>query len=208
MKPTLWLGVLSLAGTCVAQAQVRPQVQKASVSHRPLAVTAREGKAIVDTALEQDPQAGRKPDCSHLVHEVYSRAGYPYPYARSIDLYVGIGSFVRVTKPQPGDLIVWRGHVGIVVDPAEHSFYSSLRPGLRTDFYDSPQWTARGTARFFRYAVAKRTNRVLTENQPEKTRKNTATIVAAPGDDASSQEDPLDTTLSATTSSDSKSPSK
>lgn len=206
MKPKLCLGLLLLAGTCVTQAQVRPQLQKISLSHRPLAVTVREGKTIVNAALEQDPQAGRKPDCSHLVHEVYNRAGYPYPYARSIDLYIGIGSFVRVTKPQPGDLIVWRGHVGIVVDPTEHSFYSSLRPGLRTDFYDAPQWTARGTARFFRYAAAKRSNPVLTENRPEKTRKNTATVTAVPGDD-SSHEDLPDATLSATKSLDTKSPS-
>ena len=207
MKPRLSLGLLLLAGTCVAQAQVQPHLRRTSQSPHPSTVTAREGKAIVNAALERDQEADRKPDCSHLVHEVYSRAGYPYPYARSIDLYFGIGSFVRVTKPQPGDLVVWRGHVGIVVDPAEHSFYSSVRPGLRTDFYDAPQWTARGTARFFRYAAAKRTTPVLTENQPEKTRKNTTTIVAAPSDD-SSHEDPLDSTLSATTSSDSKSPSK
>jgi hypothetical protein len=131
---------------------------------------------------------------------VYSRAGYPYPYARSIDLYVGVESFVRVTKPQPGDLVVWRGHVGIVVDPVEHSFYSSVRPGLRTDFYDSPQWAARGTARFFRYVAKKRTNPVLTENRP-------GTIIVPPVADDSSSADLPDSTLSATKSLDSKSPS-
>ncbi len=100
-------------------------------------------------------RAGRKSDCSHLVHEVYTLAGYPYPYASSFELYAGVPHFVRVRKPQPGDLVVWRGHVGIVIDSEEHIFYSSLRSGLRTDDYDLPHWKARGRARFYRYLTDK-----------------------------------------------------
>ena len=93
-----------------------------------------------------------KPDCSHLVHEIYSRAGFPYRYSSSSDLYSGINEFRRVTSPQVADLIVWPGHMGIVVSPTQHSFYSSLRSGIGVDFYDSSYWRGRGKPRFYRYA--------------------------------------------------------
>jgi hypothetical protein len=178
MTQRLWFGLLLLTGGSATLTQARPQLLEARSSRRQL--TPREGKTIVSAAWEQEQHAGRKPDCSHLAHEVYTRAGYPYPYARSFDLYVGIESFVRVTKPQPGDLIVWRGHVGIVVDPAEHSFYSSVSSGLRTEFYDAPDWMARGPARFYRYAAAKPANLVLTGKRPQKTGKNAALTNTAP----------------------------
>src|SRR6185312_7502570 len=50
-------------------------------------------------------------------------------------------------------LIVWPGHVGIVVDPQQRSFYSSLNSGLKIDSYDAPAWRARGPARFFRFLI-------------------------------------------------------
>jgi hypothetical protein len=203
MTLKFWLGLLLLACGSIAQAQVRPQLQKTRSS--PHALSAREGKVIVNAAWEREELTDREPDCSHLAHDVYTLAGYPYPYARSIDLYVGIRSFVRVTKPQPGDLIVWRGHVGIVVDPAEHSFYSSLRSGLRTDLYDAPEWKARGPARFYRYAAAKPTNLVLTENRPEKTRRNAAPSIPAPLAEDSAA-DLADPTRSTSKTSDTGSP--
>src|SRR6202011_2681963 len=92
-----------------------------------------------------------KPDCSHLVNDVYDVAGFSYPYAKSAALYRGHTSFIRVSAPQPGDLIVWRGHVGLVLDPRQHLFYSSLRSGLQTEDYASAYWRRRGTPRFYRY---------------------------------------------------------
>jgi len=53
--------------------------------------------------------------------------------------------------PQPGDLVVWRGHVGIVISPVQHSFFSAMRSGRGVEFYDSPYWQGRGQPRFFRY---------------------------------------------------------
>jgi len=167
MTQKLWLGFLLLAGGSVVRAQVQPQVKETAASPRLL--TAVGGTAIANAAGQRDLQLARQPECSHLVHEVYTLAGYPYPYVSSFDLYVGISSFVRVTRPQPGDLVVWRGHVGIVIDPVEHSFYSSVRSGLRTESYDAPSWRARGPARFYRYAVAKSSNLVLAENRLAKT---------------------------------------
>ncbi len=120
-------------------------------------ITRDEGLAIVD-AISDHHQSLRgkraKPDCSHLVNGIYDLAGFPYPYAKSAELYRGQASFVRVNSPQPGDLIVWRGHVGVVLDPRQHFFYSSLRSGLDTEDYTSAYWRRRGTPRFYRYRAA------------------------------------------------------
>ena len=90
-------------------------------------------------------------DCSHFVHGIYERAGLPYEYASSSELYVGTDEFRRVANPQPGDLAVWRGHAGIVVNPVQHSFFSVLRSGPGLASYDSPYWGQRGKPHFFRY---------------------------------------------------------
>src|ERR1700675_3663034 len=120
-------------------------------------ITRDEGLAIVDRfSAHPRPPRGKhpKPDCSHLVNDIYDLAGFPFPYAKSADLYRGHASFVRVSAPQPGDLIVWRGHVGLVLDPQQHFFYSSLRSGLETEDYSSAYWRRRGTPRFYRYRAA------------------------------------------------------
>lgn len=111
----------------------------------------KEGRAIVQGIAWADDEEGLSPDCSHLVHTLYERAGYSYRYANSLDLYRGTPAFLRVRYPHPGDLIVWRGHVGIVVNPREHTFFSSVTAGTGIQRYDSPYWRARGHARFFRY---------------------------------------------------------
>lgn len=118
-------------------------------------LNADEGQIVVNTALEQRPHGRPKPDCSHLVHQIYESSGFPYPYVSSFDLYEGIDNFRRVSTPHPGDLVVWRGHVGIVIDGVDHSFYSSVRSGLRTEYYDGPYWRTLGRPRFYRYALAR-----------------------------------------------------
>jgi NlpC/P60 family protein len=122
---------------------------KYSTGRRPL--SGREGRAIVRETSWLESSERRTEDCSHLVHDVYEQAGFSYLYSSSRDLYFGAENFVRVRSPQPGDLIVWRGHVGIVLDPREHSFFSSVNSGPRTEYYNSAYWRARGTARFYRY---------------------------------------------------------
>jgi hypothetical protein len=111
------------------------------------------GLTLANNALEQRAHPKRKPDCSHLVHQIYESSGLSYPYASSFDLYDGIDNFRRVPTPHPGDLVVWRGHVGIVINPGEHTFYSSVRSGLRTEYYDGPYWRAQGRPRFYRYVL-------------------------------------------------------
>jgi hypothetical protein len=116
---------------------------------RPLSM--REGRAIVYETSFVETSEGRTEDCSHFVHDLYEQAGYPYPYTSSDDLYLGTENFVRVRAPHPGDLVVWHGHVGIVIDPREHSFFSSVNSGPRTEYYNSAYWRARGIPRFYRY---------------------------------------------------------
>lgn len=110
-----------------------------------------DGQVLLKTALESRRKTDSRLDCSHLVQVIYSRAGFAYPYAKSGDLYAGIDPFRRVAQPQAGDLVVWPGHVGVVVSPAQHSFFSKLRSGLGIDFYDAPYWKHRGRPRFLRY---------------------------------------------------------
>ena len=125
-----------------------PEPQPKTTGSRPL--TPDEGLAILGAALESRHRAAPS-DCSHLVHTVYERAGFSYGYAQSSDLYEGIDEFRRVGNPQPGDLAVWRGHTGIVVNPLQHSFFSLLTSGPGVESYDSPYWRRRGRPRFFRY---------------------------------------------------------
>ena len=114
-------------------------------------LSADDGLAILGAALEGRYKAESRSDCSHFVHAIYEKAGFPYKYQRSSDLYAGVEEFHRVTQPQPGDLIVWPGHAGIVVSPTQHTFYSSLRSGFGMQLYDSVYWKGRGRAHFFRY---------------------------------------------------------
>jgi cell wall-associated NlpC family hydrolase len=90
-------------------------------------------------------------DCSHFVQWLFERAGLYYGYAPSRILYAGMVGFKRVYHPRPGDLIVWPGHVGVVVDPEEETFLSALRSGVKTASYTSRYWKRRGHPRFFRY---------------------------------------------------------
>jgi hypothetical protein len=131
-------------------------------AEKPRVVTRGDGLSIIQAISdyrESLPRHAAKPDCSHLVNDIYDLAGFPYPYAKSSDLYAGHSNFVRVNAPQPGDLIVWRGHVGLVTDPREHLFYSSVRSGLNIEDYTSAYWRRHGLPRFYRYRL---TSNVLT----------------------------------------------
>jgi hypothetical protein len=117
-------------------------------------LTPDDGLTVIAAALDLRFQVPSNRDCSHLVHAIYDRAGFPYPYASSSDLYDGSKDFRRVTSPQVGDLAVWRGHSGIVVNPGQHTFFSALRSGLGINSYDAKYWKERGQVRFYRYLKA------------------------------------------------------
>lgn len=53
-------------------------------------------------------------DCSHFIWMVLKEAGYNVPYRDS----AGLASWAkRTTDPQPGDLVLYKGHAGIYVAP-------------------------------------------------------------------------------------------
>lgn len=138
-----------------------------------------EGRVILAAISAVDADSDSETDCSHLVHDVYEKAGFPYDYASSNELYIGSANanFTRVHKPQAGDLVVWRGHVGIISDPKEHSFFSFTRTGPDTQFYDSPYWRSRGIARFYRYVAEKSLHSSRTLDATRRT--NQGTLVAS-----------------------------
>jgi NlpC/P60 family len=114
-------------------------------------LTPDEGLGVIAAALDPKVRRYAGRDCSHLVHAIYKRAGFPYAYANSDDLYAGVEGFQRVGEARAGDLIVWHGHVGIVVRPSRHVFFSFMSQGPGVDDYQSRYWRGRGHPRFLRY---------------------------------------------------------
>jgi hypothetical protein len=147
----LSLSFLCFLAAVPARAQVTDAPQEKTPATRLL--TMEEGRTIADAALRlEQPEPGTL-DCSHIIHQIYSDAGFDYPYASSFELFAGEENFIRVRFPRPGDLIVWPGHVGIVVDPEQHNFSSLLSTGFDVQDYESAYWRTRGRPRFYRYKV-------------------------------------------------------
>ena len=149
------MGRLIFAALCLATAlgqNVRPA---SAETHGPHPIARTEGRKILAAIPTLDVESESETDCSHLVHDIYEQAGFHYEYASSRELYIGNTNFTRVRLAQAGDLVVWHGHVGIVIDPQQHSFFSVVSSGPDTQFYDSAYWRSRGIARFFRYVTDK-----------------------------------------------------
>ena len=151
------LAVLCGLAVSVASAQPASHSRTASrttqnnVRRADRSLTPDEGLSVIAAALDAKVRRDSAHDCSHLVQAIYARAGFPYLYVNSYDLYEGVEGFHRVTYPQPGDIIVWPGHAGIVVQPSKHIFFSFLTAGPTTDNYSSRYWTGRGQPHFYRY---------------------------------------------------------
>lgn len=142
---------ICLTAAAPSGAQTEVTARESDSSARLL--TLEEGRAIVNVAWQQEQPAAGMRDCSHFVHQIYENAGFQYAYASSFEIYAGNDNFERVRNPHPGDLIAWPGHLGIVVDPLQHNFYSLVRAGLAAQDYRSEYWRSRGTPRFYRYKV-------------------------------------------------------
>lgn len=166
---------LLAAGLLCAWATSWANAQEAVPKQR--LVSFQEGRVIAGVAQDPDQSFEDARDCSHLVHQIYKRAGFEYPYSSSYDLYTGAEKFQRVRVPQVGDVIVWPGHVGIVLDPGAHSFYSLVRRGVQANDYNAPYWKARGKPHFLRYVLNGRGATLTTARvQSGKSPKNSATI--------------------------------
>lgn len=142
-------------GTASAQAQTQGSTPLRERESPTRLLTLEEGRSILNVAWQQELPTHGVRDCSHLVHEIYANAGFTYPYASSFEIYAGNENFARVRYPRAGDVVAWPGHVGIVVDPVQHRFYSLVRTGLQEMNYDSPYWRSRGRPRFYRFRIEK-----------------------------------------------------
>src|SRR5215472_3477088 len=141
----LLLFLLSFSSFPVAQSRSDARLHLVSVN---------QGETIVQAAWELRRGLNPKPDCSHFIQAVYAKAGFVYDYANTREIFTGVDSFRRVQHPQPGDLVVWQGHMGIIIDPGEHTFYSSVLSGFAIENYQSNYWQARfGYPRFYRFVV-------------------------------------------------------
>jgi cell wall-associated NlpC family hydrolase len=150
----LIFSLVGLRPSLAQTAQDSSAIWRVSAGRHPITLSQDDRRSIIATARALNHRSRSRRDCSHLVHSVYSSAGFPYRYASSAELYRGTESFERVSRPQPGDLIVWQGHAGIVLDPARHLFFSALRYGPGIDSYNASYWRRRGTPRFYRYLKA------------------------------------------------------
>jgi len=147
--------VTALATAAPPTKQPSPKVAtKGAITPASRSAGSIDGLAILSAALDPRHRITTRRDCSHFVHDIYEQAGFSYQYASSPDLYAGVDEFRLVTNPQPGDLAVWRGHAGIIVNPAQHTFFSLLSSGPGVDQYDSPYWKRKGRPRFLRYVKA------------------------------------------------------
>ncbi|HLK08247.1 MAG TPA: NlpC/P60 family protein [Candidatus Angelobacter sp.] len=145
------LGLCGKPTLANAQEEIRPSLTKfsASIDNPDLPQNRPDAKSLLLLIGQQIHET--ELDCSHFVQYLYEQAGLYYGYAPSRTLYDGMEGFKRVTHPRPGDLIVWRGHVGIVVDPDATTFLSALRSGVKVSSYQSNYWQRRGKPHFLRY---------------------------------------------------------
>lgn len=141
----------------------------------PTLLSADQGQALADFAARSGPAIYPQPDCSHLVYMLYTQAGLNYPYEGSRVLHRGAPDFVRVKTPQPGDLIVWMGHVGIVLSPEDNSFLSSVRSGIISESWTNDYWRVRGRPRFFRYVLGPKADLTLLADLAPQRNRRTAT---------------------------------
>src|SRR3984893_643580 len=112
------------ASLCLATALSQNAPPASAETHGPRPIARTEGRKILAAISNVDVESESEMDCSHLVHDIYELAGFPYEYVSSRELYIGSTNFTRVRMGQAGDLVVWRGHVGIVIDSQQHSFFS------------------------------------------------------------------------------------
>ena len=148
------LALFGVLAICALHAQEKSGDSKSTPAHRDpprKTLNEKDRQVVLDAALDWRKSRPSGHDCSHLVHSIYARAGFPYRYADSDDLYAGVQGFQRVSRPLPGDVIVWHGHSGIVVEPSRHIFFSFLSAGPGIDNYKSRYWRGRGQPRYYRY---------------------------------------------------------
>jgi cell wall-associated NlpC family hydrolase len=83
-------------------------------------------------------------DCSHFVWRVFKRFVPRLPYL-STDAFLGSQFFEPLSDPpRPPDLVLWEGHVAILVNPEAGSFIGSQSStGVAIATFQNPYWHER-----------------------------------------------------------------
>jgi cell wall-associated NlpC family hydrolase len=101
-------------------------------------------------------------DCSHFVYQTLNTARtevaaggqfslQPIDYL-STSAMEDSGCFLPVTVPEAGDLVMWVGHVGIIVDTAAGKFIGAqTSTGVAEATYRTGYWSTKPGKRFRRY---------------------------------------------------------
>jgi lipoprotein Spr len=101
-------------------------------------------------------------DCSHFVYQVLNAArtrvaadgsfSTQLVDYRSTSAMENSGVWLPTQLPQPGDLVMWDGHVGVVLDPAAGRFIGAqTSTGVNEASYATGYWSQRSGRRFLRY---------------------------------------------------------
>jgi cell wall-associated NlpC family hydrolase len=100
-------------------------------------------------------------DCSHFVYQVLNAARKKTAAAglapqlidyRSTGTIEASGLFFPVPIPEPGDLVLWDGHVGIITDPQRGTFIGAqTSTGVAQASYTGGYWATRSGKRFLRF---------------------------------------------------------
>lgn len=130
MKSLIWLWAVMLLWSCSHQSTrlgspaprsrvPAPGCQPLSSEDRARILSFADPANFPATRYRRGPSSSkgieRETDCSHFVHEIYRRAGLTYGFAPTARL-ADIPQFDVLPEKdaRPGDLMLFRGHVGIV----------------------------------------------------------------------------------------------
>lgn len=129
MKRAFWLLPLFLLAAC---AHKRPMLRSGAAPvmggvdceplsglHRQRILEVADPTNFPRTRYRRGPSSARgiekETDCSRFVHEVYRRAGLPFPFHPTASMSdVREFDILPEKEALPGDLMLFRGHVGIV----------------------------------------------------------------------------------------------
>jgi hypothetical protein len=125
-KLTLFTFALSFVGCASTTPMPEIRVHKTSPNCRPLSLHERikilklaSPKNFPKSKYRMGPRSPanieKETDCSRFVHEIYRRAGYPYQFRPTAHLSQAPEfDVLDEDEAKPGDLMLFRGHVGLV----------------------------------------------------------------------------------------------
>jgi cell wall-associated NlpC family hydrolase len=91
-------------------------------------------------------------DCSHFVWEVIKAAGHPQaPYLSTGSIPGSFAYSAATEPPEVGDIILFDGHMGIVVDTTTQTFMGAQSHGVEPASYAKGSYWGNLHHRFYRY---------------------------------------------------------